>query len=247
MRRGTTGLRELGIVGDDRPRAIDPVWFNVPTGPRRRTADAQVPLAEVVRVAHLAGGTINDVVLAAVSGALLATAGLRGPPPHELVVSVPISSRRAATAADPGNSTGVRPIAVPGILDDRARLAAIVRRTRAVRDLPRASSSGPLGVAFRLLARLGLFGLFIDRQRLVHTFETNLRGPSEPVRLGATVSRIVPITVTWGNVAISFAVLSYAGRLGTTVIADPDVLADPQIVADELSARLARLGVRAGA
>ena len=47
---------------------------------------------------------------------------------------------------------------------------------------------------------------------LVHTFTTNLRGPDQPVSfLGTTVSQILPLSVLAGNVAVAFAVMSYAG------------------------------------
>ena len=81
---------------------------------------------------------------------------------------------------------------------------------------------------FRALSRLGLFRLFVDHQRLVHTFETNLRGPAEPVTLaGSTVRAIVPAAVNAGNVAVSFDVLSYAGVLGVTIVTDPEVVDEP--------------------
>jgi diacylglycerol O-acyltransferase len=72
-------------------------------------------------------------------------------------------------------------IAVPTFADDNARLAEIISLTRTSRKLARASSAGPLGLAFRALSRLGLFQTFIEHQRLVHTFETNMRGPAEPL------------------------------------------------------------------
>ena len=76
------------------------------------------------------------------------------------------------------------------------------------------ASSTLLGPAFRVLARLGMFRWFVDRQRVVTTFVTNLRGPRSQVKfLGATVTDITPVTSITGNVTISFAALSYAGTL----------------------------------
>jgi diacylglycerol O-acyltransferase / wax synthase len=245
LRTAASGLRELGLRRNGRPHLVDRTWVNVPTGPRRRAALTEIALEDVVQIAHRAGGTVNDVVVAAVSGAFARVAGARGKPPGEVVVSVPISARRGATATDLGNDTGVRPIAVPAIVDDRARLGAVVELTRAAREVPRASSGLPLGVAFRALAKLGLFRAFVDHQRFVHTFETNLRGPSEPIRLGGVrVAAIVPITATPGNVAVQFAVLSYAGRLGVTVVVDPDVIADPELIAAEVAGCFERLTPR---
>ena len=68
-------------------------------------------LADVADVAHRAGGTVNDVVLTAVIGALLTTLRARGEHPAQLVVSVPVSGRHSTTAERLGNNTGVRPVA----------------------------------------------------------------------------------------------------------------------------------------
>ena len=71
------------------------------------------PLADIVAAAHSAGGTANDVVLAAVTGALIAEIHARGEHPSRLVVSVPVSGRLSTTADRLGNNIGVRPIVVP--------------------------------------------------------------------------------------------------------------------------------------
>lgn len=235
LARTVQGLRELGL--DSRPRLAASTSLNRPTGGRRTLSVTTVPLHEVVAAARRAGGTVNDVMLAAVVGALTATLARRGEHPAHLVVSVPVSARQATDAVHLGNQVGVRPVSVPTLADDRARLAAVIRATHAAATTARASSAAPIGVAFRTLARLGVFQSFIDHQRLVHTFETNLRGPAEPLVLGGLrVSRIIPAAITPGNVGVSFDVLSYAGDLAVTVVADPVVLPEQ----DVLTAALAR-------
>jgi hypothetical protein len=182
--RRSAGLqRTPGWAGVD-ARLIERASLNRPTSKRRRFATVAVPLADIVTAAHRAGGTVNDVVLAAVTGALITELRARGEHPARLVVSVPVSGRSSATADRLGNNTGVRPIAVPTLADDNARLAEIISLTRTTRELARASSAGPLGLAFRALSRPGLFQTFIEHQRLVHTFETNMRGPAEPLSFG---------------------------------------------------------------
>lgn len=199
-------------------------------------------------MAHSHHGTVNDVVVAAVTGAMLAVLRARGERPGRLVVSVPISGRRGTTADRLGNVTGVRPVSVPAIADDVDRLTRIVAATSAAHGHhpERASSGGPLGLAFRALSRLGMFQLFIDHQRMVHTFVTNLRGPAEPVELaGFRVRSLVPLVVTPGNVGVSFAVLSYAGDLGVTLVADPAIVPDQDELATQVADTVARLHRRA--
>jgi hypothetical protein len=102
-----------------------------------------------------------------------------------------------------------------------------------------------MGVVFRTLGRLRLFQPFIDRQRLINTFVTNVRGPGEALHLGGhRVTSVVPVAVNPGNVGVSFDILSYAGQLGITVVADPDVVPDQEqlthLLSDELRQLLGR-------
>jgi WS/DGAT/MGAT family acyltransferase len=236
LRRSLAGLRELGI-SRKRPQLIERTSLHGRTSERRRLTTIDLPLADIVSVAHRFRGTVNDVMLAAVSGALFSAMRVRGEHPSRLVISVPVSGRGAATADRMGNDTGVRPIAIPAIADDHARIATIVALTRAQAEAPRASSAGPLGLAFRLLSRLGLFRAFVDHQRLVHTFETNLRGPSVAMSLGGhRIRAVIPMVVNPGNVGISFVVLSYAGLLSVTLVADPLIVPEQDAIADSFGA-----------
>ncbi|MEV6562086.1 wax ester/triacylglycerol synthase domain-containing protein [Nocardia sp. NPDC051756] len=242
FQRVASGLRELGFSWAS-VRPIERTSLNRPTSPRRRITRVEVDLAEIVAIARHADGTVNDVVLAALTGALLDLLRARGERPRQLVISVPIAGRRGGDLRRLGNDTGVRPIAVAAIDDDSTRLTDIVAVTSAAkRTTVRASSAAPLGGTFRLLHRLGLFQAFIDHQRLVHTFETNLRGPGTALHLaGHRVATLVPLVATPGNVGVTFAVLSYAGSLGVTVIADPDIVTDQDALTAALTARFERL------
>jgi len=184
---------------------------------------------------------VNDCLLVAATGALEHLLHTRGEHPDSLVVSVPISARRSTSGADLGNQVGVMPVRVALRGDANARLARVAAETRARKSAP-GSSLALIGPLFRGLAAIGVFGWFVNRQRLVNTFLTNLRGPAESVYLaGAPVTRIVPVTVTAGNVGVAFAALSYAGRLGVTVITDPDVVPEGAAVASALEAQFAAI------
>jgi diacylglycerol O-acyltransferase / wax synthase len=240
LRNGLTGLRELRTGG--RPKRAERTSLNQPTGPRRRLTTVTVPLAPVVEAGHRRGATVNDVVLTAVSGALRVVLARRGEHPGEVVISVPISARREAALGELGNRVGVVPVPVPMIPDAEARLSRIAGITRVGRSGPRGSSAAPLGLAFRTLGALGLFQPFIDHQRLVHSFETNVRGPQDPISFaGHRIEAIIPVAVSPGNVGVSFDVLSYAGRLMVTVVADPDIVPDQELLTHELGAEFAKL------
>lgn len=220
------GIRELG-AGLERPELAPATSLNRPTGPSRSLTTVSVPLDPVVALAHARRCTVNDVVLTAIVGAMAGILRGRGERPDELVVSVPVSSRRAAGVDELGNRTGVVPMRLPTAGPPGVRLARVATISRARRQGPPGASAGPMGVVFRGLARVGLFQPFIARQRLVNTFITNVRGPAAPLAIGGLrVSSIVPVAVNPGNVGVSFDVMSYAGQLGVTVVADPAVVPD---------------------
>ena len=232
------GLRELG--GAPRQRAARTSLLR-PTSARRRLEIVQVDLAPVVAAAHAQEATVNDLLLVAVSGALRRVLEQRRERLHELVVSVPVSGRPVASTEELGNQVGVRPVTVPLVEDPLVRLAAI-RRQR-VRTAPRASSGAVLSLLFRGLAAVGVFPWFVNRQRLVHTFLTNLRGPPEPLELGGSrIRRIVPLALVPGNVTVSFDVLSYAGRVLVSVVHDPEHVPDHDLLRAALEEELVALG-----
>ena len=80
------------------------------------------------------------------------------------------------------------------------------------------------------------------RQRLVNAFLTNVPGPVHPLVLaGCPVREVVPVTLNAGNVAVAVAALSYAGRLQTAVVVDPDLVPELDTLAADLGARLREL------
>ncbi len=234
------GLRELG--GIPRQEAGRTSLLQ-PTSSSRRVEIVEVDLAPVVAAAHAHGATVNDLLLVAVSGALRRLLAARDEQLDHVLISVPVSGRSATSSADLGNQVGVLPVAVPLDEDPALRLAAVRdQRARLGTLAPRASSGAVLSVLFRGLAAVGIFQWFVRRQRLVHTFLTNLHGPTEPVALAGTrVRRLVPIATVPGNVTVSFDVLSYAGRLLISVVYDPDRVPDHALLADALADELTGL------
>lgn len=213
--------------------------LNRPTGPLRRLGVTDADLTAVRTAARAHGGTVNDVVLTAVTGALGTVLARRGEPVERLVVSVPVSARRRADAGRLGNQVGVIPVELPATGAPAERLAAIAAITRARKTAAPGSSVAVLAPVFRAVAAIGLAHRYLDRQHLINTLVTNVRGPQRPLAfLGRPVTGIVPVSPITGNVTVGFAALSYAGRVGVTVIADPAHCPDlPELVSflqDEL-------------
>jgi diacylglycerol O-acyltransferase / wax synthase len=231
------GLAELG--GARPPRTLPPASLNRPTGSRRRLDVVAADLTAVRELGHAHGGTVNDVILAAVTGALRALLASRGEHLDLVTISVPVSARQQATGGQLGNQVGAMPVTLPaggGLAIRITQTAAITRQRKAAAH---GASAALLGPPFRLLAAVGLLRWFTNRQRLVHTFATNLRGPGQPLTFaGAPVQTIIPITSTTGNVTITFAALSYAGTLLITVLSDPSRVPDVAVLTAALRREL---------
>lgn len=244
IRRVPAGLARVGTAARDlvtsRPPSAGHPSILRPLGSRRRAVVARAGLGSLVDAAHRHGVTVNDVVLAAVAGALGSHLEARGETIDRLVLSVPVSARRATTPDELGNQVEVMPVPAPTSGPAAVRLAHIAAATNAAKARVGRSPASLFAPSSRLAARVGLFGWLIERQRLVHSFVTNLRGPQERMHLaGATIESIVPITLLAGNVTIAFAALSYAGTLGITVIVDPSRWPDPEEMAAAVESQLA--------
>jgi WS/DGAT/MGAT family acyltransferase len=231
------GLAELG--GARPPRTLPPTSLNRPTGPQRRLDVVAADLAAIRDLGHAHGGTVNDVILAAIAGALRALLASRGEQLDLVTVSVPVSARPAATGGQLGNQVGVMPVALPATGDLAARVTRIAAITRERKTAARGTSAALLGPPFRLLAPTGLLRWFFNRQRLIHTFATNLRGPAGPLTFaGAPVRAVIPIPNTTGNVTVTFGVLSYAGTLRISVLSDPGRVPDVAVLTAALRREL---------
>ena len=111
---------------------------------------------------------------------------------------------------------------VPAVGPAKGRVAAVAATMRSVKQRPPGASTAIIGPISRVAAHLGAYRFVIDHQHLVHTFVTNLRGPERAlVVAGRPVTGIIPLGAISGNVTVAFAVLSYAGTLTITTIADP--------------------------
>jgi diacylglycerol O-acyltransferase len=241
VRRLLAAARELAPNGIVRPPRSS---LNRPTGSSRRLAVARVDLALVQGFAHAHGATVNDVVLTAVTGALHTLLSYRNEHTDRVVVSVPVSRRQATSATELGNEVGAIPMELPCTGDQLHRLEVITQATRHAKTSAPGSSAALLGPVFRVLAALGMLRWFLDRQHLITTFVTNVRGPAMQLRLlGAPIIGMIPVSPITGNVTVAFAALSYAGTLTVTVIADPERCPDLPLLVKALQRELDSVSV----
>ena len=243
------GLGALAWAG---AQAAPPSPFNVRVGPHRRFTWVRADLADFKAIKNALGGTVNDVVLAAVAGALGRYMRLHGHPTDDAVLKamVPVSVRSDLERGALGNRVAAMWVPLPvGIKDPVGRLQAISREMQALKEsgqavgaeaLTRLSGFAPptiMAQAARLQARQRLFNLVV----------TNVPGPQMPLyMLGRELEEIFPMVPLAENTALGIAIMSYNGALNFGLTADYDALADSERFARELRASIDELGAAAG-
>ena len=239
--RALAGAAQLAAGGrrHQPPRSV----LRRPVGGRRRLALVGAQLAEVKAVAHVHGATVNDLLLAAVTGGLRALLLARSTPVEGLTLyaSVPVALRAQTDTGALGNQVGLMIVPLPvGEPDPVQRFQHITRATTQRKRRPeRLASLRPAGS----LTILRALNRYSRHQRLVDLFVTNVPGPQRPLYLlGARLLEAFPVVQVAGNVPLSVAVLSYAGQLNIGIQSDPDGCPDLDIFADGLRQSLEELG-----
>ena len=221
-----------------------------------RVAWATMSLQTVRRTARAFDATINDVLVAAVAGAVGEHLRARGDDVDEVHALVPFNLRPLdrPLPRDLGNRFGLVLLGLPvGIEDPIERLYAVHEQMGAIK------SSHEGTIAYGILGIIGRTPPLVE-ERLVNFFSakgtmvlTNVPGPRHPVTLAGTPVRGVLVWAPCsGGVGMSVSVFSYAGKVSVGFLVDAGLVADPQPLAaaarrDVLAlARIARAGVGAG-
>jgi diacylglycerol O-acyltransferase len=209
-----------------------PTPLNVAIGPHRRFDWLRYELADVKAVKNQLGGTVNDVVLANVSGALRRFLKQRGEDVDALDfrAMVPVNVRAKDEAGKMGNRVTTMAVQLP--LDEREprdRLKRIVERTRELKASKQAAGMETI----EEISDWGLAGLFLQLARfsaLTRPFNlvvTNVPGPQvQAYLLGSPLERVYPLVPLFRNQALGIALFSYNGGLFWGLNADWDTLPD---------------------
>jgi len=218
-----------------------------PVGPHRTWSTGYVHLSEVKAIRVALGGTVNDVVLAIVSGGLRDLLSARGEEIEGRAVRalVPVSVRGSGERGVYNNRVSAMFAELPvGIEDPLARLRTVRAQMDGLKHSKQAVAGDVLtslsGFAPPLLLALG--GRLAARSPSlgVQTGVTNVPGPQQPLQtLGRRLLESFPFVPVIGQVRISIAIFSYDGGLYFGVTGDYDSSSDVGILTDgvERSAR----------
>ncbi len=231
------------------------VFLNGPIGPRRRWAWTATSLAELkqIRAAHRA--TINDVVLAAITGAFRDLLAGRGELTEKMVVRslVPVSVRGPEEAGVITNRVSAVLVNLPVSEPDPVRRLGLIRQEMDnVKHSHQAVSAeiltGMLGFAAPMWLALGTQAAFRIRQSLVQTVTTNVPGPRVPLYiLGRRLTALYPYVPIGNAVRISVAILSYVNTVCFGVTADYDSTPDLDVFVEGIRHGLTELSAAAEA
>ena len=216
--------------------------LNRPIGAGRRLAivGSRLELAKQIADAHHA--KVNDVVLAAVAGGLRELLRNRGEDIGQLALRamVPISLHQEQPGQAQGNQDGWMVVPLPlGEPDSVRRLELIAAETAERKH--KAHPQVGTGIFRFALAQRAFLRLFA-RQRLVNISVTNVPGPPVPLYLaGAPLLELFPVVSLAANLTLAVAVLSYAGQLNLTAVADRDGCGDVEMFAQGVQSALDEL------
>jgi WS/DGAT/MGAT family acyltransferase len=229
-----------------------PSPYNCSIGPHRRFTWVRTELGDVKAIKNSLGGTVNDVVLATVSGALGRHLHRRGETlsGRELKAMVPVSVRAEEDRGALGNQVAAMMAPLPVWCEDPARRLEIVNESMAgLKDSGQA-------VGAQVLTQLSGFApptimtqasRLMARQRMFNVVVTNVPGPQMPLYLmGHELRELFPMVPLARNQALGVAIMSYNGKMNFGLVGDYDAMHDLDDLADDFQASLAELADVAG-
>jgi WS/DGAT/MGAT family acyltransferase len=220
-----------------------------PLSAHRVFAFSRGTVADVRAVRHAAGGTFNDVVLAAVSGGFRALLLSRGEEPDARAVRslVPVSVRAPGQESIRDNRVSLMLADLPvHIADPLERLAAV----RAQLDELKNDREAEAGAALTSVAALEPFPLVAAPfrwaatlpQRSIVTVTTDVPGPRTPLyALGRPLVEIIPYVPIASTLRVGVSILTYLDRITVGVTGDRDAAPDIDILARGIADGLTEL------
>src|SRR5919199_2503971 len=246
------GLAGVGAMAWAGLNPAPPSPYNVSIGPHRRFTWARMSLTDVKAIKNELGGTVNDVMLAIVAGALGRDLRRRGVDVRglELKAMVPVSVRSEEARGALGNQVAAMMAPLPVGCDD-----AVTRFETISSSMRRLKESGQ-AVGAQVLTDLSGFAppnimsqaaRVVARQRFFNVVVTNVPGPQFPLYLmGREMIEVFPMVPLAARQALGVAIMSYHGRINFGLVGDYDVMADIDQLAKDFRASLLELADAAG-
>jgi WS/DGAT/MGAT family acyltransferase len=227
--------------------------LNRPIGPHRRFDWMSMEVSEIKEVRRALGGSLNDVVLTVVTGAVRSFLERRGVNTRGLDfrIMAPVSVRSADERGQLGNRVSAWMIDLPVSLPDpRQQLERIAARTRQLKESKQAVGAEVLTQAadWTPSTLLALGARNVTRLLPFNMVVTNVPGPQVPMYLlGARMLEAYPHVPLIDRLGLGIALLSYDGRIGWGFNADYDVVPDLSHFVEDVRASFQSMRDAAGA
>ncbi len=222
--------------------------LNGPLGPHRRWDWARGRLSDVQQVRRAIGGTVNDVVLAAITEGFRELLQSRGESVDRVLRTlVPVSVRRPGERGTYNNRVSAIFAELPvGIEDPERRLRSISEQMADLKESKQAVAGEVLtslsGFAPPMLLALGARAASRVPQRSINTGTTNVPGPQFPLYLaGRRMLESFPYIPLFASVRVAVAIFSYDGALSFGVSGDYDGAPDIDVLCAGIEHGLAQL------
>ena len=229
-----------------------PSPYNTPIGPHRRFTWVRTELADMKAIKHELGGTVNDVVLASVAGALGRHLRRRGQRTDglELKAMVPVSVRSQDQRGELGNKVAAMMAPLPvWCQEPLARLDTVTEQMKGLKDGSQAVGAQVLTElsGFAPPTVMGQASRLVNRQRFFNLVVTNVPGPQFSLYLmGRRLLDPFPMVPLAKNQGLGVAIMSYDGRMNFGLVGDYEVMYDLEDLAHDLYESLAELAEAAG-
>ncbi len=243
-REAAEGLGEIVWAGLN-PAPDTPL--NVEIGPHRRFLGVRNRLDDYRTVKNAFGGTVNDVVLTVVSGALREWLTSRGVRTEglELRALVPVSIRGPEEQSAGGNRIAAMRGALPVYIEDPiARLRAVKASMDGLKESKQAVGAQVLADVqnFAPPTILAQASRLNFSTRLFNLIVTNVPGPQFPLYVrGREMEDVFPVAFLPRNHAMAVAIMSYNGKMNFGLLADYDAVPDLVAIGEAIEASLAEL------
>jgi diacylglycerol O-acyltransferase len=243
-REAAEGIGEIVWAGLN-PAPATPL--NVEIGPHRRFVGIAAQLEDFKLVKNALGGTVNDVVLAVVTGALRSFLIARGVRTEgmELRALVPVSVRTVGERHEGGNRIVVMRGPLPVYIADPLQRLNFVRHAMdGLKESKQALGAEVIAGAqnFAPPTILAQASRLNFSTRLFNLIVTNVPGPQFPLYvLGRRMERVFPVAFLPENHALAVAIMSYAGEMNFGLLGDFDALPDIESIGESIATELATL------
>jgi diacylglycerol O-acyltransferase / wax synthase len=244
--QGTAGIAEI-------LKPMPRTSLTGPIGPHRRWVPVWASLGDIKMARKALGGTVNDVVLSAITSGYRELLADRGELTDDVEVRtmVPVSLRTAEQRGEYHNRVAAMFVSLPVTIDD-----PIARHEAMLEEMERIKGSGEQVTVAALVGFTGVApAMFVGvalrsttwlvqhrGQPFVSTVTTNVPGPQTPwFLLGRRLLETYPYVPIGEGIRTGIAIFSYDGQLTFGVTADYDEVPDVDVLADGIGRGVAEL------